>query len=635
MDDKKSNENKKIINKSTPKREIKIIDKKPEKKAKKIKKDRGNKTNFLKDKSQKIKKRIAENKKHKFVESRPELLANDFSSFIYSLGFIFGRIFVETYQIFKAIITFIVFSIYFLFKNLYIRLDKSYSKSLRAFRSEWAYFKTEVKSAFKNIYSGEHKTFEERKSIFKRYVKKAFERHPQMLKKIISVASPVIVAVILAGTIIYWSNVTFALCVNCNGKDIGYIANESTYVDAKKIITDNISQKDNENLDKALTDVKLRIALVKPEKLEDAKTISQKIITNSSNKITQACGIYIDGNFLCAVKNEMDAVGVFNNILEKYQEDNPDGIVGFVEDIVYVQGVYEDNPKVLWDSSKLEQKLKTKRDSTSVYTVKDGDTPEGVAKDNGITVAELEKLNPGALTVIRAGEKLFVSDKVNFVNVKVTKTVVETKETPFETEKVEDSSMLKGKQKVTTKGRNGSVQITYLDTYIEGKLKSHSEVSRKVLQDPVNEVVKVGTKKPNYSSNSYYAPYTVTPGGRMVWPVVGLHTITCPYGGYPGHKGTDISGPGAFGRTVVAAQGGVVVATGWSGGYGNRIVINHGGGLQTLYGHLSHINVSTGQTVSAGQAIGKVGSTGNSTGPHLHFEVQRGGVRVNAMPYIS
>lgn len=634
MDDKKSNENKKIIDKTTPKRKIKIIDKKHEKKARRIKAERKNKRNILKAKRQKIKKRIAENKKNKFVESRPELLANDFSTFIYSIGFIFGRIFVESYQSVKAIVIFIVYSIYFLFKSLYIKLDKSYSNSLRAFRSEWSYFKTEVKSAFKNIYSGEHTTFEERKGVFKRYVKKAFERHPQMLKKIISVASPVIVAVILAGTIVYWSNVTFALSVNCNGKDIGYIADESTFVDAKKIITDNISQKDNENLDKALTDVKLKIALVKPEKLEDAKTLSEKIITNSSNKITQACGVYIDGNFLCAVKNEMDAVGVFNNILDKYQEENPDGIVGFVEDIVYVQGVYEDDPKVLWDTSKLEQKLKTKRDATSVYTVKDGDTPEGVAKENGLTLAELEKLNPGNLTVIRAGEKLFISEKVNFVNVKVTKTVVETKEIPYDTEKIEDSSMLKGKQKVTTNGQKGSVQITYLDTYVEGTLKSHSEVSRKVLSEPVKEVVKVGTKKPTYSSSSYYAPYSVAKYGSMVWPAVGLRTITCPFGSY-GHRGVDIAGGSAYGKTVVAAKSGTVVAAGWSGSYGNRIVISHGGGLQTLYAHLSHINVSTGQSVSAGQAIGKVGSTGNSTGPHLHFEVQQGGRLINPMSYIG
>ena len=93
------------------------------------------------------------------------------------------------------------------------------------------------------------------------------------------------------------------------------------------------------------------------------------------------------------------------------------------------------------------------------------------------------------------------------------------------------------------------------------------------------------------------------------------------------HTGLDIGAP--FGSQIVAASGGQVILAGWSGGYGRSVRIDHGGGIGTVYGHMSGLTVTQGQRVAPGQLIGYVGSTGLSTGPHLHFEVRRGGVPVN------
>jgi lipoprotein NlpD len=105
-------------------------------------------------------------------------------------------------------------------------------------------------------------------------------------------------------------------------------------------------------------------------------------------------------------------------------------------------------------------------------------------------------------------------------------------------------------------------------------------------------------------------------------------------GFFPGHTGIDLAMPA--GTTVFAADGGTIIFAGWSNwGYGYSIVIAHGGML-TLYGHLSRIGVSCGQRVSQGQPIGAVGSTGNSSGPHLHFEIRPGGGEpVNPVGYLA
>ncbi len=124
--------------------------------------------------------------------------------------------------------------------------------------------------------------------------------------------------------------------------------------------------------------------------------------------------------------------------------------------------------------------------------------------------------------------------------------------------------------------------------------------------------------------------------GSFSWPVTG--TITSPFGwrsnpfgGAPEfHQGLDIAAPS--GTTVTAAAAGTVIMSQWYGGYGNYILIDHGGSYSTGYGHLSAMYVSAGQSVQRGQAIGAVGSTGQSTGPHLHFEVRIAGKPVDPAP---
>jgi murein DD-endopeptidase MepM/ murein hydrolase activator NlpD len=149
--------------------------------------------------------------------------------------------------------------------------------------------------------------------------------------------------------------------------------------------------------------------------------------------------------------------------------------------------------------------------------------------------------------------------------------------------------------------------------------------------------------------NSYYASisvsdpgYTYTGSGAFTWPLGTSGRITSPYGNrihpisgtYKMHTGVDIAAP--KGTPVLAAESGTVITVKeLSTGYGHYVVISHGSNIVTLYGHMSAIYVSVGETVSRGQQIGGVGTTGSSTGNHLHFEVRQNGSPVNPMGYIS
>jgi len=151
------------------------------------------------------------------------------------------------------------------------------------------------------------------------------------------------------------------------------------------------------------------------------------------------------------------------------------------------------------------------------------------------------------------------------------------------------------------------------------------------------EIDKIYDEINKNSANSVYS------GGQMAWPAPGLSMVTSEYGSRFGgsdyHTGIDISGGGAYGASIVAANSGTVafvntaVTPGY--GYGKYLIIDHGGGISTLYAHCSAINVSVGEKVSRGQKIAEVGSTGWSTGPHVHFEVRVNGKHQPPRPYLG
>lgn len=212
------------------------------------------------------------------------------------------------------------------------------------------------------------------------------------------------------------------------------------------------------------------------------------------------------------------------------------------------------------------------------------------------------------------------------------KTEVEDKKAEIEAQKAEQEE---ARSIATDKQNQLSVKIKEKENLakaLEKDIKKYTQVYEDARRQ--EESLK-GSLKYSSSTSQYLG------SGRFCWPAPSYTRISSPYGYriHPifntkkFHSGVDLAAPG--GSNILAAETGRVISAGWNGGYGNCLVVDHGGGISTLYAHASKLCVSKGDYVTKGQVIAKVGTTGNSTGNHLHFEVLIGGKTTDPMAYIK
>ncbi len=295
--------------------------------------------------------------------------------------------------------------------------------------------------------------------------------------------------------------------------------------------------------------------------------------------------------------------------------------VGFVEKIDLLTVKLEDGR--LSDPDELYQELVTGNPAPVQYTVKEGDCIGCIAAKMNVSPEVIYEKNPWIEDdILRIGDVLDLTEMKPMVNVQSVEQVtqVETIEAPVEYQKSDD--MRVGQTKVIRQGQDGQKQVTYRQVKKNGSLIEEEIVEEHVLKEPVSAIILKGTK--------------VVPGegtGKFSWPVSG-YRITSYQGERWGrmHKGIDIIGK----SSIMAADTGVVVSAGYNkGGLGNAVTIDHKNGFKTVYGHLKSIKVKKGQIVEKGETIGIMGSTGNSTGVHLHFEVYLNDKLKNPTSYLK
>ena len=301
--------------------------------------------------------------------------------------------------------------------------------------------------------------------------------------------------------------------------------------------------------------------------------------------------------------------------------------VFFAQEIEFVP--VEARPEELAPLERVKEKIYATEEEEVKVEIKSGDNFWNLSKAHQLTVSELEILNPDVNPdKIFPGDILVVKplNPVLDVIAELENTITES--IPFRVEHKKDNTMYKNQKKLIKEGVEGEKEVVYDITLLNGYQSSLKVKSEKTTKQPSNALVRIGTK------------ITVSRGGRVNYGVVSGKRISSLYGYriHPitgkrlFHDGLDIAAN--HGNAVYAYTDGRVVQAGWNGGYGISILLDHGNGLRTRYAHLSRLNVRVGQRVQTGQKIGAVGSTGNSTGPHLHFEVIKNGKTQNPLNYI-
>ncbi len=437
--------------------------------------------------------------------------------------------------------------------------------------------------------------------------------------KIAAIAAFVLIS---GGVFVYEYSAVPAYAVLIDGKNISYISDraeaENLLLSMKKAKTDEWKRRVDLTQTVTFKDTKAKRYQV-DEAAELKNLFDQKL-----NFVAVATAIKADGQTVAVVHDEKDAEGILQELRGSYSngEIKVDDI-GFKEKIELVN-----IPVSLSDVMSREEALQLiteGKEEKKVHVVKEGDSLWTIARKNDTHVADLLKANPSL-----DGEHLDIGQELNLVaiepliNVEATGELTLEETVPFRVVVETNKDLWRGSQKVKTNGENGLREVTYKVVMRNGDIVSKEVLQEKVLKEAKDKVVIKGSRVVVASRGG---------SGTLGWPIRGQ--ITSPYGkrGRGTHTGLDING--TTGQPVGAAESGKVTAAGWQGSYGKMVTIKHSNGLVTRYAHLSSIKVSVGQEVGRGDLIGLVGSTGRSTGSHLHLEVISGGSFRNPMNYLK
>ena len=350
------------------------------------------------------------------------------------------------------------------------------------------------------------------------------------------------------------------------------------------------------------------------------------LLKNNVAYSIMAYSINIDGKRVGLVNSKKEAESVIEEVKDYFTKDyDSESLleVTTVEDIV-IEQVKARNLEIQ-DKESLVNYIIKGTDEEQTYIVEKGDTYWTIAEYFKMSLDDLITANPNS-----DPERIQIGDELNlivpkpFINVQVKRTVIQEEKVPYETEYAYVSYMYNDEEVITKRGEYGISEIEAIVTEQNGIQVEKEVLTEKVITEPVTQLVTTGTQDPPPKKGT----------GYFINPLPGS-IISSRFGSRSGgfHLGQDMAK--ASGSAIKAADGGTVTFAGWSGSYGYMVDIDHGGGFTTRYAHCRELYVSAGEKVYQGKVIAAVGSTGVSSGPHLHFEVRKYGSVVNPAAYIG
>ena len=483
-----------------------------------------------------------------------------------------------------------------------------------------------LKASFYNIKkilkrSKEDKTVKAQAEV-KAYVKQGVAKHKRFLPTLMSYAVPAFFFAVMVAVITIGLREDYAIQISLDGEEIGYVKNYTTITNADNVIKNKLVTLEEDQQWNMQPEIKVVTTFGKT--VIDERQLSDKILQASDENIVSATGLYVDGKFYGAVEDATKIRQAMDSLLAPYMDGDENKTVNFVQDVSLTDGIFFTETIVNVD--KLAEMITGLVEGEVWYTVVSGDSPSLIASKNNLRLKELYNLNPGLEGGgLWVGDQVLVSQAVPCLQVKEVVREVRDVEVAYKTEQKPNNSMSLGTTKTVQKGEKGLNKVTVDVTYIDGIAQSETVIETQVVKEPVTEIIEVG----RYLSNGVILENAGT--GAFGWPTGGGVRISRGFAGqYPAHNGVDIAGP--YGTPIYAADSGVVTTAKYTRtGYGVYVIIDHGNGYQTVYGHCSSLVVSYGQQVKKGQLIAYMGSTGNSTGNHLHFEIKSGNTRYD--PY--
>lgn len=375
-----------------------------------------------------------------------------------------------------------------------------------------------------------------------------------------------------------------------------------------------------------------------PTNFEDEEETSPVVIKQAVDSkvefLAQATQIVVDGIALAMVRSEEEAQQVIDEIqapyIEKMSEDGSEIFeVGLVESVSFEAAATD--PTTIQAVETVEEFLVKGTNKNETYVVQRGDWFEKIAYDHDMTVAELKAANPEMnYNLIYAGDEVNLIVPDPFLSVATYEKATYEEDIEYGTEYTTSSSYYKDESRVVRSGKEGTKEVVANIKKVNGKAVEVEVLEETVLTEPRAKLVAQGTKEIPQLKGTGVFKYPVQVSslssrfGNRVHPITGRPDF---------HTGVDW--PKSTGTPIKAADGGTVTFAGWKSGYGYVVYINHGGGFETRYAHMSSIYVKKGEKVYKDKSIGAVGNTGNSTGSHLHFEVRKYGVAYNPYNFLD
>ena len=411
--------------------------------------------------------------------------------------------------------------------------------------------------------------------------------------------------------------------VTVDGTDLGLVRNQAIFTQAMDRVEDRASEILGYEYQMEHT-VSYTPALSERSELTPVADFENYLFDQIS-EITQGYVLTVDGQTVGAATDRAALDTLLEELSAPYVNENTVS-VSYTKAVHITKEYFPSDTQQ--DTAAMMATLTANTNGQTTYEVQKGDTFMALAFDNGMTMSEMEALNPDVdVDRLYIGQILNIKEEIPFLGVQTVDALTYTEEIECPVREVEDDSMYQGESKVLDAGVPGEALVTADVTYVNGVERERNVTSTTTIREATEKVIAVGTKE----RPTWY------PTGNYIWPVYGTITSRFGYryifGSYSYHSGLDIAVP--YGTSVKASDGGTVTFAGYKGSYGYLVIIDHGNGEQTYYGHNSQLLVSAGDKVYQGQVIAKAGSTGRSTGSHCHFEIRINGTSVNPSAYLN